>query len=251
MKKSLTAADFAVSALCLHQNGGFVVAGEGLHLWKDGKRLCSFFTEYGGEKMKFNDMIADPIGRVYVGTLNPPELGNLYKVDLDGSVEIVEEGVTCSNGLGFSPDEKVLYYTDSRKREIYAYRYDRATGNLSNRRVFIRVPDTEGLPDGLTVDAEGFIWSAQWGGAQVVRYDPDGKVERRVPIPVRLVSSVAFGGNELRTLFITSASETIHETSSLSNLDGGKVYFLQSEVQGKPEYMARIKGLAEDYSQLF
>src|SRR5207247_7061215 len=117
----------------------------------------------------------------------------------------VEEGVELANGLGFSPDNRTLYFTDSAARKIYAYDVQPETGRLSNRRIFASVTADEGLPDGLTVDAEGFVWSAQWYGSQVVRYDPDGKVERRIAMPITQVSSVAFGGENLTDLYITSA----------------------------------------------
>ncbi len=103
-------------------------------------------------------------------------------------------GFHLSNGLAFSPDNTVLYFTDSAARSIYAYDYNLASGDVKNRRLLIQVPSTEGIPDGLTVDAEGFLWSAQWYGSRIVRYDPDGTVERFIGIPASQVSCMTFGG---------------------------------------------------------
>ena len=115
-------------------------------------------------------------------------------MEKDGSLAVLDEGIHLSNGLGFSPDLKTLYYTDTIPRVIYAYDYDVKKGAVSNRRVFVKVPDTEGIPDGMTVDSEGYIWSAQWYGSCIMRYDPDGKVERCIKTPAKQTTSLIFGG---------------------------------------------------------
>ena len=120
----------------------------------------------------------------------------------------MDDGFHMPNGLGFSPDYRLLYFTDSVARTIYAYDYNVADGELRNRRTLIKVPDDEGLPDGMTVDSEGFIWSAQWYGGCVVRYDPAGVVERKILVPAKQVTSVAFGGKDLTDLFITTAAQS-------------------------------------------
>jgi sugar lactone lactonase YvrE len=129
-------------------------------------------------------------------------------VDRDGTDHVVDEGFHLANGLAFSPDAKLLYFTDSAARRIYAYDYDQKTGEVRNRRVLVQVPDHEGLPDGLTVDAEGFLWSARWYGSCVIRYNPDGKVERSIMTPAKQTSSVMFGGPDLTDLFISSAARS-------------------------------------------
>src|SRR5437763_12263609 len=146
-----------------------------------------------------NACVADPEGRVYSGSYhyNPSGVAApsyLFRIDRDGSVHVVDEGIQFSNGLAFSRDCSTLYFSDSVARCIYAYNWNRETGNLANRRVFVRVPREHGFPDGLTVDAEGFIWCAQWFGARITRYDPDGKVQRVVTFPATQTSSLAFGG---------------------------------------------------------
>jgi D-xylonolactonase len=173
--------------------------------------------------------------------------GRLYLIDREG-VRVVEEGIELANGLGFSPDSQTLYFTDSAARRIYAYDVEAETGALSNRRIFVQVPDEEGIPDGLTVDREGYVWSAQWYGSQVVRYDPEGTVERRIAMPVTQVSSVGFGGEDLKDLYITTAGEPWPSPLAPPGYDsnvpntGGSLYRIRLEVQGKLEHQADLAG---------
>ena len=175
-------------------------------IWKDGK-LTSVIDEIEGEfESRFNDVIADPVGRVFCGTM-PQESrsGKLYRLDLDGSITEILDGITCSNGLGFTPDLKQLYYTDSMKHEIYLFDYNQGTGSISNQRVFVTTPEDDGVPDGMTVDAKGYIWSAHWDGNCLVRFDPFGNEERRIEFPVKKVSSLSFGGEDLTDIYVTTA----------------------------------------------
>jgi D-xylonolactonase len=132
-------------------------------------------------------------------------------------------------------------------RRIYAYDYDRRTGGLRNRHVLVQVPVDEGVPDGLTVDVEGFLWSAQWYGSSVVRYDPEGKVERRISFPAKQVSSVAFGGKDLNDIFVTSAGKSWPSPVMPKSYDavsgnfGGQLYCVNLGIQGKLNYRANIK----------
>ena len=106
--------------------------------------------------------------------------------------------------MGYSPDESIMYYTDSSVRTIYAYDYDRATGSVSNRRDFVKLPDTAGVPDGMTVDSEGYVWTAVWFDGCIVRFDPDGVEERRIALPAIQTSSVMFGGPDLTDIYVTT-----------------------------------------------
>jgi D-xylonolactonase len=236
-------------ALC-GDDGYIVAALEGMFSWMPGASPRPVLRELRGRTLRFNDILADPRGRIYAGTyywgeemLRP---GQLYLVGLDGSANIVADDIELSNGLGLSPDGKTLYYADSTARVIYVFDVDPESGKLSGKRAFVKVPDDEGLPDGLTVDADGFIWSAQWYGGQIVRYDPDGSVERRIAMPVRQVASVAFGGQDLDELYVTTASEQWISRFSppgydyALNNDGGPVYRIRPGVQGKKEFVARI-----------
>ncbi len=154
---------------------------------------------------RFNDVIADPAGRVLAGTMDGGD-GQLLRIELDGSVAVVHSGQPVPNGLGFSPDESKLYYTESLSHNIYRYDFDRATGGMSNRYVHVQIPKAAGMPDGMTMDREGFIWSAVWHSSEVRRFDltgdPDGTV---VVLPVSQPSSTVFGGAKMNEMYITTA----------------------------------------------
>ena len=122
---------------------------------------------------RFNDVIADPEGRVFCGTMPAKDhRARLYRLDRDGSITKILAGIGISNGMGFTPDRKQMYFTDSTEGKIYLFDYDLKTGKIKNRRVFVTVPKSEGVPDGMTVDKEGCIWSARWGGGCIIRYKP-------------------------------------------------------------------------------
>jgi sugar lactone lactonase YvrE len=242
-----------IAGYCRNRAGGFVIANSGgIWLWDgaDGLRLIADHVE--NSKCQMNDAIADPEGRFFAGSnfYDPDreyELGKLIRVDTDGSAHVADEGFHLPNGLAFSPDETILYFTDSVGRRIYAYNYDRQAGDLRNRRVIVQIPDDEGLPDGLTVDAEGFLWSAQWYGSSLVRYDPEGKVERRISFPAKQISSVAFGGKDLSDIFVTSAGKSWPSPVMPKSYDavsgnfGGQLYCVTLGIQGKLDYKADIR----------
>lgn len=251
-EKRIISRDLPVSGIALDRGGSLVFAGAtGLHVWRGQGDHHTIVSEHDGEKLVFNDLIADCKGRLYAGTLywgacGMEKPGKLYLIGCDRSVRVLDEGIQLSNGLGFSPDNKTLYHADSAARKIYAYDVAVQTGGLSGKRVFVEVPPDDGIPDGLTVDAEGFVWCAQWYGAQVVRYDPDGKPERRIVMPVRQVSSVAFGGPEMSDLYITSAADSWPSHLAppcydfkASNM-GGSLYRVRVETQGRKEHVAAI-----------
>ncbi len=242
-----------ICGCALNQAGGFVITNtSGIWLW-DGEgspRLVA--AQADGSKLQMNDCVADPQGRLLAGSVfyNPSDkypLGKLICVDTDGTARIIDEGFHLSNGLGFSPDCRTLYFTDSVARTIFAYDYDVAAGVGRNRRVFKKVAATSGIPDGLTVDAEGFVWSAEWYGSCVVRYDPDGKIERRIDTPAKQTSSLAFGGPELTDMFITSAGKSDPMPEMPPGYDpdsgyfGGKLFHINLGIQGKPEFVCNIR----------
>lgn len=241
-----------ISGFRLNHPGGFVITNsQGIWLWDGAELIRPIATQVSGSSCQMNDCIADPVGRLYAGTCfykpnEKYERGKLLRVDTNGETTIVDEGFHMPNGLGFSPDRKTLYFTDSVMRCIYAYDYQATSGEIGRRRIFVKVPDTEGLPDGMAVDSAGFIWSAQWYGSCVVRYDPDGKVERRVPIPAKQTSAIAFGGDDMTDMFITSAgrSERLPIMPSGYCADsgyfGGRLYHLNLNIQGKPEFKTAI-----------
>lgn len=128
-----------------------------------------------------------------------------------------------------------MYYTDSPLRIIYAYDFDLVSGSIDNRREFVRVPVDEGFPDGLTVDSEGFIWSAHWDGWRITRYDPEGKVERVIPLPVQRPTSCAFGGADLNQLYITSAWSGLKEVDRQKQPLAGDLLRIQTNIAGQVE----------------
>ena len=157
---------------------------------------------------RFNDGKCDSQGRFWIGSMSmdgsPNGAGALWRIAIDGSATKMLDDVHLANGLGWSPDDSKFYFTDSGRSRIDVIDFDIENGELGERRLFVEVTDG-GVPDGLAVDAEGFVWSARWDGGCVVRYDPDGVMERTVKLPVPRPTSCTFGGKDGKTLFITSA----------------------------------------------
>jgi sugar lactone lactonase YvrE len=252
-RHELVRAAFEVGGFALLEPDGFaVVNSDGVWLWDGAERFQSVAREVDGKRCVLNDCIADPEGRLFTGSCffdpnrDDYELGFLLRVDRDGSAHIVEDGIRLSNGLGFSPDESTLYHVDSAARIIYAYDYSRANGALRNRRALVRVPVAQGVPDGLTVDAEGYIWCAHWFGGAIMRYRPDGSLERQIRIPAAQTSCVAFGGPDLTDIFVTSAAQPDALSLAPAGFDpqtarfGGQLFHLNLSIPGKPEYRARL-----------
>ena len=253
-KTEVLQAGWEISGFALNEPEGFlVVNSEGIWTWQGENRPTLLANQVEGFPCRMNDCIADPAGRLLAGSqfydaerADYP-LGHLMRIDCDGTVHILDEGIRLSNGLGFSPDGVVLYFADSAARTIFAYDYDVTTGTARRRRTFVQTSFDEGLPDGLTVDAEGFVWSAHWFGSCIVRYDPDGKVERRISVPAKQISSLAFGGPELTDVFVTSAALNDSLPLAPSGYDpaegniGGQLFLANLGVAGKEEFRCRIR----------
>ncbi len=179
---------------------------------------------------RLNDAKIDRRGRLIAGGEEEKEeqpLSGLWRLDPDLSVHTLEMGIICNNGPCWSPDDKIFYHADTFMQEIYAYDYDIETGDISNKRVFASTEDEPGLADGSTVDEEGYLWNAQVISGDLVRYAPDGSIERRIPMPVSNITSVMFGGDALDTLYVTSMARVDHP--------GGQGMF---EVEEKPQPQA-------------
>lgn len=229
--------------------GGFTVQADGalllfmargtIAIWRDGELTTVVDRIEGEEDSRFNDVIADPRGRVFCGTMpGPDHPGTLYRLDTDGTLTPVVRGVGTSNGMGFSPDRKRMYYTDTRPREIYLYDYDADTGELSNRRIFVQLAeDDPGGPDGMTVDAEGYVWSARWNGGALVRYTPEGVEERRITFPAKKVSSVTFGGEDYTDMYVTTAGG---DNKPEEGEGAGALFRLNLGIRGVPEFLSRV-----------
>jgi L-arabinonolactonase len=190
---------------------------------------------------RFNDGKCDRSGRFWAGTMDEEgqkSSGALYKLDRDGVCHLMKSNIGVSNGLGWSPDNRFMYYTDSSKRTIWEYDFDLEKGVFSNERIFVQTP-VDYIPDGLTVDADGFIWSAKWDGWRVVCYSPEGSIVREVKLPVQRPTSCMFGGPELTDLYITSASTGLTEREKKEQPLAGSVFVVKNASQGlsEPRYV--------------
>lgn len=181
--------------------------------------------EAGIPENRLNDAKVGPGGAIWVGSMRldaSKPSGALYRVAADGTVTRKESGISVSNGMAWSPDNRIFYFVDTVPGLIYAYDFEPGKGTLGNRRVLARIPESEGRPDGIAVDSEGGVWCAIWDGWRVNRYLPDGRHERSIELPVPRPTSVAFGGEGLATLYITSARTRLPaSTLSEAPLSGG------------------------------
>jgi len=229
--------------------GGFTVQTDGSLLlfmdrgaianWREGK-LVAVLPEIEAERdSRFNDVIADPAGRVFCGTMSSAEQkGSLYRLDLDGSIRRVLTDIGCSNGMAFTPDCKRMYYTDSFAHTIYLFDYDVEDGSLNNQRVFAHFEESDGMPDGATLDADGRLWSAFWDGGCIRRLDANGRVDKTISLPVPNVTSLTFGGEDSADLYITTAGG--HNKLEEGPL-AGAMFRLKSQARGVPEFFSRIR----------
>ncbi|MGR3794951.1 SMP-30/gluconolactonase/LRE family protein [Vannielia sp. SX4] len=194
-------------------NGAIVALQNGFHLLDFETGDCELLhdPEPGMPETRLNDGKADRRGRFFAGSMDTGEdspAGSLYRVDPDFSVTKVDEGIVCSNGPCFSPDDKTFYFQDTWSGEIWAYDYDIGSGALSNRRTFAKVDGANGgAADGSTVDAEGYLWNALVYDSKIVRYAPDGTVDRVIEMPVKKVTSMNFGGPDMDVLYVTSMAK--------------------------------------------
>lgn len=208
-----------VGGITVQSDGSLLLVGARgrVQVWRDGDVTDVILADIANERdTRFNDVIADARGRVISGTMAVRDetgqitrYGRLYRVDTDGRAVVLMEGVGSPNGMGFSRDSSHLYFTDSLigAQTIFLFDYDLDTGTVSNRRTFYQaaVDGSDGRPDGMTVDDEGSVWSAQWDGGAVLRFGVDGHVRDRFAIPPCRVSSVTFGGRDYTDLYVTTA----------------------------------------------
>ena len=232
------------------QVGGFTLQEDGKFLlfmdqgaiayWRPGEKL-DYLVELISEETetRFNDVFTDTEGRVYCGTMPTAHRpGRLYRLNEEGTLTKLLDGIGCSNGMGLSPDRKFLYYTDSTARIVYRFAYDKVTGNIARKRVFIQTEVDGGVPDGMTVDTKGNLWSARWDGSCLVGYSPQGREFARVPFPVKKVSSVIFGGPRYDQLFVTTAGGQQKDTDG--ELAGALFHLTIPGITGVPEFASRV-----------
>jgi sugar lactone lactonase YvrE len=186
---------------------------------------------------RFNDGAVDRAGRFWAGTLGDPQQNNLYRLDPDGSIHCMDTGIDISNGIGWSLDNRLMYYIDSTRFVIYAYDFDLSSGSIANRRILVDRSGKTGVPDGLIVDADGFIWTAVWGGSCLERYAPDGRLDRTIALPVEFPTSMAFGGEHLEDLYITSAQEEIPISERVNYPLAGNLFRIRGVGKGLVEPM--------------
>ena len=227
-----------VSAVCPSASGGFVLLLENGFWESDGSlqnpvRVASVHER--NSVLRMNDGKVDPSGRFWGGSMAYDErrgAGSLYFLE-GTAVTKVLTGVGISNGLDWSPDDKLFYFVDSLTRRLDLFDFDASSGHISNRRTLISFDDSFGLPDGLTVDAEGCIWVAGWGGWKVQRYSPAGELLGSVDIPVAHVTSCAFGGPDLMDLYVTTATEGQTEEELHLQPEAGSVFVARMQVKGR------------------
>jgi sugar lactone lactonase YvrE len=234
--------DWLIQCIGPRKKGGWVaVVRDGFALLEKERGKGRFLGNpiEGKPDLTMNDGAVGPDGRFYAGSLNMKVLeapdGALHRLDPDGSLHTIETGLVLPNGISFSPDGKTMYVTEMWARLITAFDFDAKKGTVSRRRELIRVPDEEGYPDGLIVDAEGFLWSGHWQGFRLTRYDPDGRRERIVEVPVPTVTCMAFGGRELDRLFITTGKKGLSPEQIEKYPQAGDVFVTEPGVRGRLE----------------
>jgi sugar lactone lactonase YvrE len=223
------ALDRHVGAVAPVAGGGYVLAAGQGFLFADeaGSVVELAQPEAGHVGVRMNDGACDPQGRLWAGTMaydETPGAGALYRLELDGSCTTVLTGLTISNGIGWSPDGGTMYLSDSGLRLVEAFDFDGPTGAISGRRTLVRIDQPGTAPDGLTVDEQGDIWVGIYGGWAVHRYGPEGSLQATVPIPAAQATSCAFGGDDGRTLFVTTGRERLEEAELQRQPDAGRVF---------------------------
>ena len=235
-----------IGSLAVRARGGLVVAMKsGFHFFDPatGRFAPIADPERDLPENRFNDGKPDRQGRFWAGSMHDSEgapSGGLYRLGTDLSCKRLVDGIACSNSLCWSPDSRTMYYADSISHTIWAWDFDAASGDISNRRIFVEVPAADGEPDGATVDAAGGVWVAHWDGWQVTRYDPQGRVERVVKMPVQRPTCPMFGGPDLDVVYVTSASIQLTADELRQQPQAGGIFAFEPGVKGLAE--ARFQG---------
>ena len=234
-----------IGSFGLRESGGIVAAMRTGFYFLDfdtGERTPIIDPEPDQPDNRLNDGRCDPAGRFWAGSMADPmrpgqRLGSLYRLDTDRTCARLFGDIGVSNGLAFSPDASTLYFADTvtERQTIWAFDFDLDTGHIDNRRVFATTHDLPGRPDGGCVDEEGGYWSANVDGWQLVRYTPDGRIDRTLPVPVQKPSMCAFGGDDLEVLFITTISAGSTTPLTAGQPQAGSLFACRPGVRGLPE----------------
>ena len=231
-----------VGAVGLCADGGLVAAvRDGFALFAPGSstmsRLLPVEQSLAGNRM--NDGKCDRRGRFWAGTMatdHTPGAGTLYRLEKangDDAVTAIFSGITVANGLDWSPDNRLMYYIDSPSQRIDVFDFEEESGALANRRAFVEIPVADGMPDGMTVDAEGHVWVALFRGAKVRRYRPDAGIDLEVKVPVTLVTSCAFGGPHSQDLYITTSRHRLTAKEAAEQTTAGGVFVCRPGPAGR------------------
>lgn len=227
------------AAIRPRRTGGLVIAVErGFALMDEDASEPRHLGELWADRtIRMNDGACDPQGRFYCGSMAYDAAagrGALFRLDPDGTVSMVLERVTISNGLAWTADGALVYYVDSATNRVDAFDFEQERGLLTNRRPAVQIGADEGTPDGITIDAEGFIWVAMWGGSAVHRYAPNGKLDGIVRLPARQVTSCTFGGPRLDELYVTTSRLGL---SGDDDPEAGALFRCRPGVQGLPPHL--------------
>ncbi|WP_131753176.1 SMP-30/gluconolactonase/LRE family protein [Legionella feeleii] len=229
-----------VTSVALHSPDYLLVTVEQGYAFANLKtgQLDLIADPYARKAVIFNDGKCDRKGRFWSGTAAKDwqsPIGILFQLTADLSFKPMAEGFILSNGIGFSPDSKHLYFADSMAHTIYRFDFDLQNGIITNKKRFIDIPDTDGLPDGLTVDADGFLWVAMWDGSCINRYSPQGEKVSSIPLPIPRPTSVAFGDHDLSTLYVTSARMGLSDEQLQQSPASGNLLAIKTPYRGLPE----------------
>jgi sugar lactone lactonase YvrE len=238
-----------VGALALCANGGMLAAMQsGLSIVNLRNKQSEHINhpEKHLPQNRFNDGKCDPAGRFWIGTMaidETPGAGSLYTLGTDGGLSLKIPGTTISNGMAWSADHQTFYYIDTPTLQVVAYDFNKGDGSISNKRTVITIDEKDGYPDGMTIDTEGMLWIAHWGGWQVTRWDPaTGKTLFVLPMPVANVTSCTFGGDDLDDLYITTAQKGLTADELKQQPGAGYLYvWKNSGYMGMPAFEYRVK----------
>lgn len=228
-----------IGCLSLRKSAGLIVAlQEGFHFFNPSDESLSPICnpESHLPQNRFNDGKCDSAGRFWAGTMaldETADAGSLYCLNPDLSVKKVLENIHISNGITWSPDNKVMYFIDSPKKRVVAFDYDLEEGSIKNERTVVTISRSHGIPDGMDIDEEGMLWIAEWNGKKVGRWDPEtGELLEVVNVPTPLVTSCTFGGKDLDELFITTAGLTSDKGETSVNPYAGGIFRVKTETRG-------------------
>ncbi|MGB8252440.1 MAG: SMP-30/gluconolactonase/LRE family protein [Anaerolineaceae bacterium] len=227
--------DVQVGCIGFRRSGGLILATSGgFQAWQENENplIALGDPEAGKSGARFNDGLVDAFGRFWAGSMTENNVSScLYRLDPDHSIHTMIKGVAISNGIGWNKENTRFYFTDTLKRTIWLYDFDLETGRISNRRVFIKT-NGPGVPDGLTIDKDGNVWSVQCGVGKLIVYKPDGEIVREINFPTRCITACTFGGPYLSDLYVTSSSALLNSAELPDQPLAGAVFKTTTHSQG-------------------